>query len=57
MVATGISVGVVILGVRSEAGRALIEADCAMYARKSQRRHERHGELADNIDRPVTSSS
>ena len=39
-VATGVSVGVVILGPHSEAGRSLADADCAMYVRKAQRRHE-----------------
>ncbi|MGA9091407.1 MAG: GGDEF domain-containing protein [Bradyrhizobium sp.] len=39
-VTTGASAGVAILGPHSEAGRALEEADCAMYVRKAQRRHE-----------------
>ena len=39
-VATGVSTGVVVLGPHSETGRALAEADCAMYVRKAQRRHE-----------------
>lgn len=39
-VATGVSTGVVVLGPHSEAGRALAEADRAMYVRKAQRRHE-----------------
>jgi len=29
-----------VLGAHSEPGRALEEADCAMYVRKAQRRHE-----------------
>jgi hypothetical protein len=32
--------GVAILGPHAEAGRALEEADSAMYLRKAQRRHE-----------------
>jgi diguanylate cyclase (GGDEF)-like protein len=39
-VATGVSAGVVILGPHSETARALVDADCAMYVRKAQRRHE-----------------
>jgi diguanylate cyclase (GGDEF)-like protein len=39
-VTTGASAGVAILGPHSEAGRSLEEADCAMYMRKAQRRHE-----------------
>ncbi len=39
-VATGVSAGVAVLGPHSEAGRALAEADRAMYVRKAQRRHE-----------------
>ena len=39
-VTTGASAGVAVLGPHSEAGRALEEADCAMYVRKAQRRHE-----------------
>ena len=39
-VTTGASAGVAILGSHSEAGRSLEEADCAMYLRKAQRRHE-----------------
>jgi hypothetical protein len=58
MVATGVSAGVVIPGVHCEAHRALIEADCTMYVRKARRRHERHGELAENmidLSRPALS--
>jgi len=36
----GASAGVAILGPHVEAGRALEEADSAMYVRKAQRRHE-----------------
>ena len=36
----GASAGVAVLGAHSEPGRALEEADCAMYVRKAQRRHE-----------------
>src|SRR5262249_39926211 len=39
-VAAGASAGVAVLGPSSEAGRALEEADSAMYVRKAQRRHE-----------------
>lgn len=39
-VSAGASAGVAILGPHSEAGRALEEADSAMYVRKAQRRRE-----------------
>jgi diguanylate cyclase (GGDEF)-like protein len=39
-VAAGVSAGIAILGPHSEAARALADADCAMYVRKVQRRHE-----------------
>jgi diguanylate cyclase (GGDEF)-like protein len=39
-VTSGASAGVAILGPHAEAGRALEEADRAMYVRKAQRRHE-----------------
>jgi diguanylate cyclase (GGDEF)-like protein len=39
-VTTGASAGVAVLGAHSDPGRALEEADCAMYVRKAQRRHE-----------------
>jgi diguanylate cyclase (GGDEF)-like protein len=39
-VTAGASAGVAILSPHSEADRALEEADCAMYVRKAQRRHE-----------------
>jgi diguanylate cyclase (GGDEF)-like protein len=39
-VTAGVSAGVAVLGPHSEAGRALEEADCAMYVRKAQRRRE-----------------
>jgi diguanylate cyclase (GGDEF)-like protein len=39
-VTSGASAGVAILGLHAEAGRALEEADRAMYVRKAQRRHE-----------------
>jgi diguanylate cyclase (GGDEF)-like protein len=39
-VGTGVSAGVSLLGPHSEAGRALADADRAMYVRKAQRRHE-----------------
>jgi diguanylate cyclase (GGDEF)-like protein len=39
-VRAGASAGIAILGPHAEAGRALEEADRAMYVRKAQRRHE-----------------
>ncbi|RTE91141.1 GGDEF domain-containing protein [Bradyrhizobium sp. LVM 105] len=39
-VTAGASVGVALLGAQSDAGRALEEADAAMYVRKAHRRHE-----------------
>ncbi len=39
-VAAGASAGVAVLGPQAEAGRALEQADSAMYVRKAQRRHE-----------------
>lgn len=39
-VSAGASAGVAVLGAQSEAGRALEEADAAMYVRKAHRRHE-----------------
>jgi GGDEF domain-containing protein len=39
-VTAGASAGVAILGPQAEAGKALEEADSAMYVRKAQRRHE-----------------
>jgi diguanylate cyclase (GGDEF)-like protein len=39
-VTAGVSAGVALLGPHAEAGRALEEADSAMYVRKAQRRHE-----------------
>jgi diguanylate cyclase (GGDEF)-like protein len=36
----GASAGVALLGSHADAGRALEEADAAMYVRKAQRRHE-----------------
>jgi diguanylate cyclase (GGDEF)-like protein len=39
-VSAGASAGVAVLGPHSDVGRALEEADCAMYVRKAQRRHE-----------------
>jgi diguanylate cyclase (GGDEF)-like protein len=40
IVRAGASAGVAILGPHAEAGRALEEADSAMYVRKAQRRYE-----------------
>ncbi len=39
-VTAGASAGVAVLNAHSEAGRAMEEADGAMYVRKAQRRHE-----------------
>jgi len=39
-VTAGASTGVAILGPHTEAGRAMEQADSAMYVRKAQRRHE-----------------
>ena len=39
-ITTGASAGVAILGPHAQAGKALEEADRAMYVRKAQRRHE-----------------
>jgi diguanylate cyclase (GGDEF)-like protein len=39
-ISAGASAGVAILGSHAEAGKALDEADSAMYVRKAQRRHE-----------------
>jgi diguanylate cyclase (GGDEF)-like protein len=39
-VKAGASAGVAVLGPHAEAGQALEQADCAMYLRKAQRRHE-----------------
>ncbi|UPJ57538.1 GGDEF domain-containing protein [Bradyrhizobium sp. 192] len=39
-VTAGASAGVALLGAQSDPGRALEEADAAMYVRKAQRRHE-----------------
>ena len=36
----GVSAGVALLGTHAESGKALEEADRAMYVRKAQRRHE-----------------
>jgi diguanylate cyclase (GGDEF)-like protein len=45
-VRVGASAGVAILGQHAEAGRALEEADAAMYVRKLQRRQEASGSIA-----------
>jgi diguanylate cyclase (GGDEF)-like protein len=39
-VTAGVSAGVALLGPHAEAGKALEQADRAMYVRKAQRRHE-----------------
>jgi diguanylate cyclase (GGDEF)-like protein len=46
-VTAGASAGVAILGPHSEAGRALEQADSAMYVRKAQRRHETNAQQAE----------
>ena len=43
-ITAGASAGVAMLGPHAEAGRALEEADSAMYVRKAQRRHEAGGD-------------
>jgi diguanylate cyclase (GGDEF)-like protein len=40
IVKAGVSTGVAMLNSHADAGRALEQADCAMYVRKAQRRHE-----------------
>ncbi|RXG98589.1 GGDEF domain-containing protein [Bradyrhizobium vignae] len=45
-VTAGASAGVALLGPHSDAGRALEEADAAMYVRKAHRRHEPRIRLA-----------
>ena len=45
-ISAGASAGVAMLGPHAEAGRALEEADSAMYVRKAQRRHEDHAQGA-----------
>jgi diguanylate cyclase (GGDEF)-like protein len=39
-VCAGASAGIAVLGPNADAARALEQADCAMYVRKAQRRHE-----------------
>ncbi|WP_453950024.1 diguanylate cyclase domain-containing protein [Bradyrhizobium sp. USDA 377] len=47
-VMAGASAGVALLGPHSDAGRALEEADAAMYVRKARRRHEPRIRLVSN---------
>jgi len=47
-VTAGASAGVALLGAQSDAGRALEEADAAMYVRKACRRHEPRIRLVSN---------
>ena len=47
-VTAGASAGVALLGAHSDAGRALEEADAAMYVRKARRRHEPRIRLVSN---------
>lgn len=52
-VTTGASAGVAILDPHAHTGRALEQADSAMYVRKAQRRHEAQAETqADKTFRP-----
>jgi len=52
-ITAGASAGTAILSPHSEAGRALDEADSAMYVRKAQRRHEANATLiASESTRP-----
>lgn len=53
-VGTGASTGVAILEPRSQAARALEEADCAMYLRKAQRRREAQGVISAIAPLPLT---
>ncbi len=52
-VETGASAGIVVLRPYVEAGRALEEADAAMYVRKAQRRHEQGARLEPSARRPA----
>jgi diguanylate cyclase (GGDEF)-like protein len=53
-ITAGASAGTTILSPHSEAGRALEEADSAMYVRKAQRRHETsNGVIASEATRPL----
>jgi len=47
-VVAGASAGVAILGANAEVGRAMEEADSAMYVRKAQRRHEANAPVIAN---------
>jgi diguanylate cyclase (GGDEF)-like protein len=47
-VSAGASAGVALLGVQSDATRALEDADAAMYVRKAHRRHEPHIRLVSS---------
>jgi diguanylate cyclase (GGDEF)-like protein len=53
-VSTGASAGIAMLGPHSEAARALEQADCAMYVRKAQRRHESQGVISSMAPLPLT---
>jgi diguanylate cyclase (GGDEF)-like protein len=46
----GASAGVAVLDAHSDAARALEQADCAMYARKAQRRHARNADAASEVE-------
>ncbi len=48
-VSAGASAGVALLGAHADAGRALEQADAAMYVRKAQRRHEPPINIAGQI--------
>jgi diguanylate cyclase (GGDEF)-like protein len=53
-VGTGASTGVALLEPRSQAARALEEADCAMYVRKAQRRREAQRVISSIAPSPLT---
>ena len=55
-VTAGASAGVAILGPHAEAGKALEEADSAMYVRKAQRRHEGGEQDHDHQTHPIHAS-
>ena len=52
-VTAGASAGIALLRPHSEAGRALEEADSAMYVRKAQRRHEAAATATTRSDPPA----
>jgi diguanylate cyclase (GGDEF)-like protein len=52
-VSTGASAGIAMLGPHSQTARALEQADCAMYVRKAQRRHEAQGVISSIAPLPL----